>query len=187
MMMLEAVSVGDESKLISLAQEGDRQAFAELVCLYRLRVINMVYRMCGDARVAEDAAQEAFIRVWQHLPDLRPGSSFRNWLYRIAVNSALDITRREKPNVDIDSLDLASPGEHLEVRLERRESAREIRQAVLSLPHASRVVLILREYEGLSYREIAATLDISIGTVMSRLHYARTRLVEILRPLMEAT
>ena len=184
--MLEVVSVSDDTRLISWAQAGDRDAFSELVCRYRVRVINVVYHMCGDANLAEDAAQDAFIRAWQHLPDFQPRSSFRNWMYRIAVNTALDITRRDRPGVDVESLELAAPGENLEADLERRERARQIRQSVLGLPQASRAVLILREYEGLSYREIAETLDISIGTVMSRLNYARTHLAKILRPLMEA-
>jgi RNA polymerase sigma-70 factor (ECF subfamily) len=151
-----------------------------------MRVINVVYQMCGDASIAEDAAQDAFIRAWQHLPDFQLRSSFRNWLYRIAVNTALDITRRERPDVDIESLELAAPGGNLEADLEKQERLRQIRQAVLSLSQASRAVLILREYEGLSYREIAETLDISMGTVMSRLNYARTQLAKILRSLMEA-
>jgi len=185
MEMLEVVSEVDETGLVSWAQAGDRDAFSELVRRYRMRVINVVYQMCGDASLAEDAAQEAFIRSWQHLSDFQPHSSFRNWLYRIAVNIALDITRREKPDVDVESLELPAPAENLEAGLVKQERLRQIHQAVLSLPQASKAVLILREYEGLSYREIAETLDISIGTVMSRLNYARTRLAESLRPLME--
>jgi len=185
MKVLEVDTTADETGLVSKAQAGDREAFGELVRCYRVRVINVVYHMCGDANLAEDAAQEAFIRAWQHLLDFQPHSSFRNWLYRIAVNTALDISRRERPDVDVESLELASPGENIEADLEQQERSRQIRQAVLGLPQASRGVLILREYEGLSYREIAETLDISIGTVMSRLNYARTRLAEILRPLME--
>jgi len=183
--MLEVVSAVDETRLVSWAQAGDRDAFGELVRRYRVRVINVVYHMCGDASLSEDAAQEAFIRAWQHLPDFQLHSSLRNWVYRIAVNTALDITRRERPGVDVESLELAAPGENLESDLEQRERASQIRQAVLGLPQASRAVLILREFEGLSYREIAEALDISIGTVMSRLNYARTRLAEILRPLVE--
>jgi len=184
---LEVVSVIDETGLVSQAQAGDRDAFSELVRRYRIRVINVVYQMCGDVNLAEDAAQEAFIRTWQHLPDFQLRSSFRNWLYRIAVNTALDIARRERPDADVESLELAAPGENLEADLEKRERLRQIHQAVLGLPQASRAVLILREYEGLSYREIAETLDISVGTVMSRLNYARTHLAKTLRPLMEAT
>jgi RNA polymerase sigma-70 factor (ECF subfamily) len=165
-----------ELELIAKAQQGDRQAFGELVLRNREGVINVVYRMCGDAHLAEDAAQEAFIRAWQHLPGYRPRSLFRNWVYRIATNVALDFLRRERETVDVDTLSLASSDGDPEAMVERGERGERVRQAVLALPPASRAVLVLREYEGLSYREIADTLGIPIGTVMSRLNYARNRL-----------
>jgi len=174
-----------ELELIAKAQQGDRQAFGELVRRHREGVINVVYRMCGDANLAEDAAQEAFIRAWQHLSNYRPRSPFRNWVYRIATNVTLDVLRRERETVDIDTLSLASSDEGPEAMVERGERGERVRQAVLALPPASRAVLVLREYEGLSYREIADTLGIPIGTVMSRLNYARNRLRESLAPYLE--
>jgi RNA polymerase sigma-70 factor (ECF subfamily) len=174
-----------ELELIAKAQQGDRQAFGELVRRHREGVINVVYRMYGDVNLAEDAAQEAFIRAWQHLLDYRPRSPFRNWVYRIATNVALDMLRRERETVDVDTLSLASSEEGPEATVEGEERGERVRQAVLALPPASRVVLVLREYEGLSYREIADTLDIPIGTVMSRLNYARNRLRESLAPYLE--
>lgn len=178
----------DETELewIAQAQAGDRQAFAELVYRYRAGVINVVYRMCGDADLAEDAAQEAFIRAWQHLPRYQPRSPFRNWLYRIATNSALDVLRREWDTADIEAVPLAASRSNPEVAVERNERAEQVRQAVLGLSPASRAVLTLREYEGLSYKEIADTLDIPLGTVMSRLNYARATLREMLRVYLEA-
>ncbi len=161
---------------ITRAQQGDRQAFGELVYAHREDVVNVVYRMCGDANLAEDAAQQAFIRAWQHLPRYRPRSPFRNWLYRIATNVALDVLRREKEMVDVEALPLAAPNPGPEATVAHNERARQVQAAVLALPPASRVVLILREYEGLAYKEIAETLGIPMGTVMSRLNYARTRL-----------
>jgi len=174
----------EESGLITQAQQGDRDAFAELVCRHRAGVINVVYRMCGDASLAEDAAQVAFIRAWQALPKFQPRAAFRCWLYRIAVNAAHDMLRREKPEVTLDDLSLASPAERVETQVEQQERVRRVRQAVLSLPEASRAALVLREYEGLSYQEIAEALEISTGTVMSRLNYARGRLAELLNPLL---
>jgi RNA polymerase sigma-70 factor (ECF subfamily) len=174
-----------ELELITQAQQGDRRAFGELVRCHREGVVNVVYRLCGDANLAEDAAQEAFIRAWQHLPGYRPRSPFRNWVYRIATNVALDSLRRERETVDIDALSLATSGEGPEATLEGKERGERVRQAVLALPSASRAVLILREYEGLSYQEIADTLDIPMGTVMSRLNYARNRLRESLAPYLE--
>jgi len=174
-----------ELELITQAQQGDRRAFGELVRLNREGVINVVYRMCGDASLAEDAAQESFIRAWQHLPNYRPRSPFRNWVYRIATNVALDVLRREKEAVDVDAVSLPSPERGPESMIEGKERGEQVQQAVLSLPPASRAVLVLREYEGLAYREIADALGIPIGTVMSRLNYARSRLREMLTPYLE--
>jgi RNA polymerase sigma-70 factor (ECF subfamily) len=172
----------EEANLVARAQEGDRQAFGVLVLRYRKRVINLVHRMCGDSQVAEDMAQEAFIRAWKHLRGYQPNSPFINWVFRIASNATLDMLRRQKETVDIDELPLAAGGVSVEARLEAKDRAMLVRQAVLSLPPASRSVLVLREYESLSYREIAETLGIPIGTVMSRLNYARERLSEALEP-----
>jgi len=173
--------------------------------------------MCGDANLAEDAAQEAFIRAWQHLPNYEPRfsfnpsatlrtggltatspatstrggtrggrtGSFRNWVYRIAINGARDLLRRERETVDIDALSLATSDEGPEATVERGERGERVRQEVLALPPASRAVLVLREYEGLSYREIADTLGIPIGTVMSRLNYARNLLRKSLASCLE--
>jgi len=180
-----ALSADAELELIAQAQQGDRRAFGELVRLNREGVINVVYRMCGDVNLAEDAAQEAFVRAWQHLPNYRPRSPFRNWVYRIATNVALDVLRREKETIDVDALPLAASDGGPEATVERKERGERVRQAVLALPPASRVVLVLREYEGLSYQEIADTVGIPIGTVMSRLNYARTRLRQTLAPYLE--
>ncbi len=175
----------EETRLVSQAQGGDREAFCELVRRYRLQAVDVVYRMCGDSALAEDAAQMAFIRAWQHLASFQPRATFRSWLYRIAVNAALDAIRKEKPGDDIEEIELAAPGERMEARVEQRERAQIVRKAILALPEAARAVLVLREYRALSYHEIADALDIPLGTVMSRLNYARTRLEEILRPLLE--
>jgi RNA polymerase sigma-70 factor (ECF subfamily) len=180
-----AQSAETELELITQAQRGDRRAFGELVRRHREGVVNVVYRMCGETNLAEDAAQEAFIRAWQHLPGYQPRSPFRNWVYRIATNVALDALRRERETVDVDTLSLAASDEGPESTLEGKERGERVRQAVLVLPPASRAVLVLREYEGLSYREIADTLGIPIGTVMSRLNYARNRLRESLAPYLE--
>ena len=185
---MKTTSVPEETERqwIAQAQQGDRQAFGELVHYYREGVINVVYRMCGDANLAEDAAQEAFIRAWQHLPRYQPRSPFRNWLYRIATNVAMDVLRRERETVDIENVPLVATSLDPEIAVERYERAERVRQAVLALAPASRAVLVLREYEGLSYKEIADTLDIPAGTVMSRLNYARTQLREMLRVYLEA-
>jgi RNA polymerase sigma-70 factor (ECF subfamily) len=175
----------NESELVQRAKCGDRSAFGELVRHHRSGVINVVYRMCGDIHLAEDAAQEAFIRAWGKLPGYRPRSPFQNWLYRIATNVALDTLRRERETVQLDAVPLQNPHAGPESAVERAEQAALVREAVLALPPASRAVLVLREYEGLSYRHIAETLGIPLGTVMSRLNYARTHLAASLSPLVE--
>ena len=164
-----------ETDLVNSAQSGDRNAFSELVRNHAQGVMNVIYRMCGDVHIAEDAAQETFIQAWLHLSTYRPQTSLRNWLYRIAINAATDILRKEKrilPN-SMEDLQLTDGQPGPELLVSQQERIVLVQKAVLSLPEASRVVLVLREYEGLSYQEISSTLDIPIGTVMSRLNYAR--------------
>lgn len=178
--------MSDEQALVARAQAGDRSAFSELVRQHRSGVVNVVYRICWDMALAEDAAQEAFIQAWTHLGDYRPRSVFRNWLYRIATNRALNMVRREKQVSNVDALPLVDPVPGPEQSMARSERDSAIRRAVLALPPASRTVLVLREYEGLSYRDIAETLEIPIGTVMSRLNYARQSLRQSLAEYLEA-
>jgi RNA polymerase sigma-70 factor (ECF subfamily) len=172
----------NDEDLVAKAQRGDRNAFSELVRRHSQSVINVVYRLCGDSQLAEDAAQEAFIQAWLKLSTYRPGTSLQNWLYRIAVNIAIDVLRKEK-HLASDELSeqMAASEPTPEVILTSQERASSVQKAVLSLPQACRTVLVLREYEDLSYQEIASTLNIPIGTVMSRLNYARTLLKETLK------
>ncbi len=165
----------NETELVTRAQNGERNAFNELIRIYSQGVMNVIYRMCGDAQIAEDAAQETFIQAWLHLSSYRLQTSLRSWLYRIAVNAATDILRKEKhilPNA-LEDLQLKDPQPGPEAVLSQEERTALVKKAVLSLPDASRAVLVLREYEEMSYHEIADALDIPIGTVMSRLNYAR--------------
>src|SRR5215217_4329838 len=173
-------SANHESELVIRAQHGDRKAFDDLVCTHAQAVMNVIYRMCGDMQVAEDAAQETFVQAWLRLYTYRPQSSLRNWLYRIGVNAATDILRKEKHILphNIDNLRLTDSRPGPEVILTQTERIVLVQQTILSLPDLSRAVLVLREYEELSYHEIADTLDIPLGTVMSRLNYARKILKE---------
>lgn len=168
----------NEAELVTRAQSGDRNAFSELVRIHAQGVMNVIYRMCGDARIAEDAAQETFIQAWLHLSSYRPQTSLRSWLYRIAVNAATDMLRKEKrilPNA-LEDLQLQDPQAGPEALFIREERTTLVKKAILSLPEASRMVLVLREYEEMSYHEIAEALNIPVGTVMSRLNYARKSL-----------
>ena len=173
-----------EAELVKDAQHGDRNAFSELVRIHARGVFNVVYRMCGNELIAEDAAQETFIRAWQNLSSYRPQTPLRNWLYRIAFNAGMDMLRKEKrilPN-SIEDMQLTDGQPGLESLVSQQERTQLVQKAILSLPDASRAVLILREYEELSYQDISATLDIPIGTVMSRLNYARKLLKDKLEP-----
>jgi RNA polymerase sigma-70 factor (ECF subfamily) len=136
--------------------------------------------MCGDMQVAEDSAQETFVQAWLRLQSYRPQASFRNWLYRIAVNTAIDMLRKEKRILpgEIENLNLTDASPSPETLVANSERTEMVQDAVLALPDASRAVLVLREFEGFSYQEIADSLDIPVGTVMSRLNYARKLLRE---------
>jgi len=176
-------TVDAETSLVEQAQSGDRNAFGELVSRHYQGVVLVVYRMCGDTGLAEDAAQETFMQAWLNLASYRPRSPLRNWLYRIAINAALDVLRR-KPEETLEGGQarlVADQAAGPEAALIEKERVALLQQAMQSLPEASRSVLVLREYGGLSYHEIASVLDVPVGTVMSRLNYARNRLREILK------
>lgn len=175
----------DDRDLIARAQQGDRQAFTELVCRHQNAVVGLIYRMCGDPQQAEDAAQEAFVRVWQNLKNYKPQHAFRSWLYRIAANAALDTLRRERPSTELGSLNLADPLAGPEQAAEENQRVAQVRRAITRLSPPLRIVLILREYQELSYHEISEALEIPTGTVMSRLNTARSQLRQELLVLME--
>ena len=181
--MVEPKNADAEASLVEESRRGDRNAFGELVCRYYPGVVQVIYRLCNDAGLAEDMAQEAFLRAWINLPSFHPQSSLRNWLYRIAVNATLDVLRhRPEERLEEEAAEMiadqtASP----ESAMIEKESTVLVQKALSSLPEAARSVLVLREYGGLSYQEIASVLDVPVGTVMSRLNYARNRLRVLLK------
>lgn len=183
-------TLATDQTLIAAAQKGDQNAYADLVCRHWDGVVRVVYRMSGDPALAEDAAQEAFLRAWQRLDGYNPQHAFRAWVYRIAVNAALDVLRARRPADSLDdlhesALPTASPAANPDARFERREQAERVQRAVMALPGASRAVLVLREWGQLSYAEIAEALSIPMGTVMSRLNAARGQLRQSLAGMME--
>jgi RNA polymerase sigma-70 factor, ECF subfamily len=192
--MAVVLSTQSEPDLVTAAQRGDARAYGELVTRHRAGVVNVVYRMCGDGRLAEEAAQEAFLRAWQRLAGYQTEQSFRPWIYRIAINAAIDALRLERRLVNLEDLlvddpdetILPAPGDGPEEMIEARQQAERVRRAVLALPAASRSALVLREYGGMSYNEIAAALEIPLGTVMSRLNSARGQLRQALVGILEA-
>jgi len=173
----------NEREWIARAQAGDKAAYGQLVEHYQHLIVSVAYHHGLDLAEAEDAGQETFVKAWLALPRYRESAgSLRAWLCRIAINTARDAHRRERPVQELDEHMLDSdhdPADQAEAQAKRWA----VRRALDQLPAASRAALVLREHEGLSYAEIAAALDIPQGTVMSRLNYARNRLREL---LMEA-
>jgi RNA polymerase sigma-70 factor (ECF subfamily) len=172
-----------DEKLVRQAQKGDKAAFAELFTRYEGRIFGYVYRMVGDRAWAEDIAQEAFIQAHQYLNRLGPPYDFKSWVYRIAGNLALDGLRRYRHQVPLPDWD-GGETTGAEPADQRREGApedqarlAEVRAAVWrtlhQLPDNYRQILVLREIDGLSYNEIAASLELSLDSVRVTLHRAR--------------
>jgi RNA polymerase sigma-70 factor (ECF subfamily) len=185
--------VADEDRLlIDRCLQGHVEAFGELVRRYQDRLYNALFRFLGNPEDARDVAQEAFLSAFRNLKKFRGRSQFFTWLYRIALNHALDLKRRAKtsralpeaedsahPNEPPDRSVSASPDWHLQ----RREEDERLQQALAKLSSEYRLVLILRDMDELSYEEIAEVLDIPIGTVRSRLHRARLELRRLLEEM----
>ena len=170
----------NEQTWIARAQAGDKAAYGQLVQRYRRLVVSVAYHHGLDLAEAEDAAQDTFVKAWLALPRYRESSgSLRAWLCRIAINTARDKQRREHPVRELDEQIMDSQNNPAE-QAEANVQATAVRGALDQLPTAIRATLVLREYEELSYAEIAAALGIPVGTVMSRLNYARRRLRELL-------
>lgn len=187
----------DDAALIERCRAGDVAAFEPLVEKYRQRIWRLAYNILRDREEAWDVAQEAFIRAYQALPSFRGQSAFYTWLYRIVMNVAADRARsrgarsrafgtERVPEEDWDRvLPDQNPGDEApDAAAARREQRRKIERALEALPEHHRRIVVLSDLEGLSYREIAETLEIPMGTVMSRLHNARKRLRDALKPLL---
>jgi RNA polymerase sigma-70 factor (ECF subfamily) len=169
------------------AARGDKQAFGRLVDLHKRAVFGLCVRLLRDPEASRDAAQEAFARAYAALAAYDPAQAFAPWILRIARNHCVDVIRRRLPQaqrVELDAHpDEGGPGEladpeasRADDALERRETAIALARAVAELPPNYREVIHLFHVEHLSYKEIAATLDVPIGTVMTWLHRARAKL-----------
>jgi RNA polymerase sigma-70 factor (ECF subfamily) len=187
----------DESGLIQAARQGDLDAFNRLVLANQDIVYSQAYRMLGDAEVAADATQEAFISAYKHLGTYR-GGSFRGWLLRIVTNACYDELRRRKrrPTVPLEPVDaneeeiespswMIDPGELPEQAAVRKELAQAIQRCLDGLPDEFRLVVVLVDIQGLDYQEAAQAVGKPIGTVKSRLARARLRLRECLQSVWE--
>ena len=182
--------VGDEAGLIEQARAGDQRAFAALVEPHRSMLTAVCYRIVGDEGAAEDALQETLVAAWRHLDRFQGRSKFSTWLYRLVVNACVDRARGRKHDAagqDVVVLEhVAAATASQEDLFERRQTTAAVQQAVASLPARLRAAILLRYFEDLSYSDIAAVLNCSIGTVASRLNRGHRLLAKKLGPVRSA-
>ncbi|UOG91678.1 MAG: RNA polymerase sigma factor RpoE [Candidatus Thiothrix sulfatifontis] len=182
-------------ELVQRVQSGDKRSFDVLVLKYQHKVVSLVLRYVHDHDTAQDVAQEAFIKAYKGLKNFRGESAFYTWLYRIAINSAknyLVSQNRRLPDNDIDAHEAEQfEGESAlkeyatpERELLTAEIQSTVSKAIEDLPEDLRTAIMLRELEGMSYEEIAETMDCPIGTVRSRIFRARESIDKVLRPLL---
>jgi RNA polymerase sigma-70 factor (ECF subfamily) len=178
------------TETILRATHGSTQAFREVVEWLQPYAYSVACRFTGDADDAEDIVQEAFVRLWRHLPDYKPEIKLTTWLYRIVVNLCFDFLksrhrRQQKNRIGlVDGHDVADPGTP-EKELQQRELVDAIHRACETLPPKQRAVFILRDLEGLSAQEACEALSMDPGTLKSNLFYARRQMGEKLRTLYQ--
>ncbi len=177
-------TMDNELALIELVKKGDKKAYNTLVLKYQDRLVYSVYKFLKDFELAQDIAQEAFIKAYKNIEKFRGDSQFYTWIYRIAINTAKNVvsTKARKSEIyDNDTTDQllsesAATSENPENILQAEQLRSEINKALQNLPEDIRVTLSLREFDGLSYEEIAKVLECPIGTVRSRIHKGREML-----------
>jgi len=184
----------DDLALVERAKAGDAESFRALVVRYQRKVFAVALGIVKDGDMAWDVAQDAFVRVHQHLGEFKGESTFSTWLFRIATHTAIDALRKERPSKkddvdDVDEVALSEGadgilgtalGSNPQQSVLRKELAEKMTEALAELPDAHRTILVLREVEGLSYEELSERLAIPKGTVMSRLFHARKKMQGLL-------
>lgn len=191
----------DDLTLVKRVRSGDQRAFKLLVERYQRKVYSVALGMVKDREEAMDVSQEAFVKVHKYLDHFKGDSSFYTWLYRITVNICIDVLRRRAAakgehveldeNIQLDSAEanIGALGSRLgtnpQKSLLRKELAAKIEEALQEVPEKHRAILLLRELEGMSYDDLARTLEIPKGTVMSRLFHARAKIQKILNKYLE--
>lgn len=171
-------------ELVQRVQQGDKKAFDVLILKYQQRILHVITGFVHDPVEALDVAQEAFIKAYRAIPNFRGDSAFYTWLYRIAINTAknyLTARARRPPAMDVDALDATNYYDAPELKefetpesnLISNELEQTIQQAIQDLPEDTATAIRLREFEGMSYEEIAQVMDCPIGTVRSRIFRAR--------------
>jgi RNA polymerase sigma-70 factor (ECF subfamily) len=189
-----------DADVVALAQRGREDAFRELVRRYERPVFSLIFRMVRDSATAEDLAQDAFIKILNHIDKYRPEFKLSSWLFKIANNVAIDHLRRRQlrtvsvsgsphagtaAEVDATSFEIPDPAESALAAIESRELGTAIERAIGTLRPEYRSCILLRHVEGRSYEEIAATLDLPLGTVKTYIHRARIELRDLLEHLRE--
>ena len=185
-----------DQELVERVQQGEKGAFDILVRRYEHKLVNVIGRYIRDPSEVFDVAQEAFIKAYRALPNFRGDSAFYTWLYRIAINTAKNwlVARKRRPqSTDIDAADAEQYD--IESRLKeqgtpenemlREEIKRVVYDTIAGLPEDLRTAIMLREMEGMSYEDIAVTMDCPIGTVRSRIFRAREAIDVKLKPLLD--
>jgi len=174
----------EELDLISRSQRGDTAAFDELVSRYRAKILRLVYGIVNNEDDAGDIAEEAFLLSWLSIQRFERRASFYTWLYSVTINVTRNSLRRKGWRKDVELSDsIPDSGVGPERNCQHSEIREWVNRALAELSPEQRAVVKLKELEGLQYREIARVLNLSIGTVMSRLFYARKRLQSLLRPI----
>jgi len=184
-----------DAELVERVQRGDKRAFDILVVKYQSKILSIVSRFINDNAEINDVAQDAFIKAYRALPNFRGDSAFYTWLYRIAINTAknyLTAKGRRPPASDVDSQEAENYGVGIALRenaspeklLMRDQLKKVIFDTIDSLPEDLKSAITLREMEGLSYEEIAESMDCPVGTVRSRIFRAREAIDEKIKPLI---
>jgi len=179
----------DDNRLIAKCRDGNAAAFGELVLRYEDRLFNTVLRLVNNAEDARDVVQEAFLHAYQSLHSFKGDSLFFTWLYRIAINTAISLQRKQKPMLrlqasgdeksTIEPLD-ASEMNRPDYSLQVAEEEQRIQDALSKLSAEHRAVLVMKDMDGIKYEDMAETLGVPVGTIRSRLHRARLELRDIL-------
>jgi len=179
-----------EEELISRCQQGDQDALKEIFELYQKKVYRIAYGVVRHREDALEIVQEVFIKLFRTIKNFKGESRFYTYLYRMAMNTAIDFARKTKkmPTLTMDDESGFTPPDDPEKRPDRVAAQKELQSkvnwALEQLPQEQRAAILFREVEGLSYQEIADTMGCSIGTVMSRLHYGRRKVQQMLEPYL---